>query len=175
MPTRPEDLGRANSALTARKYGQVTGQMPGHPLASSYAKSRAREQVPRQARDPCQSSVQPRRKPTERPSRRISPTLSGTSRRCLDRSWSHTSPEWPTPERSRAGRPAACSTSGARAALALRLPDVPATARRGVPHTVRAWFLGLNPQLDDHSPAQSIRDGDFRDVLVAARAFLAGG
>jgi hypothetical protein len=43
------------------------------------------------------------------------------------------------------------------------------------PHTVRAWFLGLNPQLDDQSPAQSIRDGQFRDVLVAAKAFLAGG
>ena len=43
------------------------------------------------------------------------------------------------------------------------------------PHTVRAWFLGLNPQLDDESPAQSIREGDFRDVLVAAKAFLAGG
>ena len=43
------------------------------------------------------------------------------------------------------------------------------------PHTVRAWFLGLNPQLDDQSPAQSIREGDFRDVLVAAKAFLAGG
>ncbi len=43
------------------------------------------------------------------------------------------------------------------------------------PHTVRAWFLGLNPQLDDQSPAQSIREGDFRDVLVAARAFVTGG
>jgi hypothetical protein len=43
------------------------------------------------------------------------------------------------------------------------------------PHTVRAWFLGLNPQLDDQSPAQSIREGDFRNVLVAARAFLAEG
>jgi hypothetical protein len=42
-------------------------------------------------------------------------------------------------------------------------------------HTVRAWFLGLNPQLDDQSPAQSIREGDFRDVLVAAKAFFAGG
>lgn len=42
------------------------------------------------------------------------------------------------------------------------------------PHTVRAWFLGLNPQLKDHSPTQSIRDGDFRDVLVAAKSFLAG-
>ena len=43
------------------------------------------------------------------------------------------------------------------------------------PHTVRVWFLGLNPQLDDQSPAQSIREGNFRDVLVAAKAYLAGG
>jgi hypothetical protein len=42
------------------------------------------------------------------------------------------------------------------------------------PHTIRAWFLGLNPQLDDQSPAQCIREGSFRDVLVAAKAFLAG-
>ena len=43
------------------------------------------------------------------------------------------------------------------------------------PYTVRAWFVGLNPQLDDESPATAIRDGRTRDVLVAARAFLAGG
>lgn len=43
------------------------------------------------------------------------------------------------------------------------------------PHTVRAWFLGLNPQLDDESPAESIRKDMFREVLVAAKAFLAGG
>jgi hypothetical protein len=43
------------------------------------------------------------------------------------------------------------------------------------PHTVRAWFVGLNPQLDDVSPAESIRNGMFREVLVAAKAFLAGG
>ncbi|HEY3829960.1 MAG TPA: hypothetical protein VGL57_12245 [Solirubrobacteraceae bacterium] len=43
------------------------------------------------------------------------------------------------------------------------------------PHTVRAWFLGLNPQLDDESPAQSIHEGNSRGVLVAAKAFLAGG
>lgn len=45
---------------------------------------------------------------------------------------------------------------------------------RESPDTVRAWFLGLNPQLDDQSPAQSIREGGFRDVLMAAKAFLAG-
>ncbi|HEY1457870.1 MAG TPA: hypothetical protein VGF15_05075 [Solirubrobacteraceae bacterium] len=43
------------------------------------------------------------------------------------------------------------------------------------PHTVRAWFVGLNPQLDDESPAVAVRDGRTRDVLVAAKAFLAGG
>lgn len=43
------------------------------------------------------------------------------------------------------------------------------------PHTVRAWFLGLNPQLDDESPAESIREGMFREVLMAAKAFIAGG
>jgi hypothetical protein len=43
------------------------------------------------------------------------------------------------------------------------------------PHTVRAWFVGLNPQLDDESPAAAIRDDRARDVLVAAKAFLAGG
>lgn len=43
------------------------------------------------------------------------------------------------------------------------------------PPTVRAWFVGLNPQLDDDSPANAIREGRFKDVLVAARAFLAGG
>jgi hypothetical protein len=35
--------------------------------------------------------------------------------------------------------------------------------------------VGLNPELDDQSPAQSIREGQFRDVLVAAKAFNAVG
>ena len=43
------------------------------------------------------------------------------------------------------------------------------------PHTVRAWFVGLNPQLDDESPAAAISEGRTRDVMVAAKAFLAGG
>ena len=43
------------------------------------------------------------------------------------------------------------------------------------PHTVRAWFVGLNPQLDDESPAAAIREGRTRDAVVAAKAFLAGG
>lgn len=43
------------------------------------------------------------------------------------------------------------------------------------PYTVRAWFVGLNPQLDDESPATAISEGRTKDVLVAAKAFLAGG
>lgn len=42
-------------------------------------------------------------------------------------------------------------------------------------HTVRAWFLGMNPQLNDLSPANVIADGRYGDVLAAAKAFLAGG
>jgi hypothetical protein len=42
-------------------------------------------------------------------------------------------------------------------------------------HTVRAWFIGLNPQLDDIAPAQAIRDDKIRDVVVAAKSFTLGG
>ncbi|MDB5077278.1 MAG: hypothetical protein JWO42_3457, partial [Chloroflexi bacterium] len=43
------------------------------------------------------------------------------------------------------------------------------------PQTVRAWFMGLNPQLDDISPATALHDGRFAEALAAARAFVAGG
>lgn len=43
------------------------------------------------------------------------------------------------------------------------------------PYTIRAWFIGLNPQLDDVSPAQAIQTGQLRDVLIAAKAYIAGG
>jgi hypothetical protein len=42
-------------------------------------------------------------------------------------------------------------------------------------HTVRAWFIGINPQLDDQAPADAIRDGRLQDVWVAAQAYIAGG
>jgi hypothetical protein len=42
-------------------------------------------------------------------------------------------------------------------------------------HTVRAWFIGLNPQLDDTSPAQALHDDQLRDVLIAAKSFTLGG
>ena len=43
------------------------------------------------------------------------------------------------------------------------------------PHTVRAWFIGLNPQLDDIAPAEALREGRLREVLVAAKSFALGG
>lgn len=47
------------------------------------------------------------------------------------------------------------------------------------PSVVQAWFQGLNPHLDDRSPARLLREGDLAEVgapvLAAARAFLVGG
>ncbi len=43
------------------------------------------------------------------------------------------------------------------------------------PQTVRAWFIGLNPQLGDVSPAETIRKGQIQEALAAARAFVVGG
>jgi hypothetical protein len=43
------------------------------------------------------------------------------------------------------------------------------------PQTVKAWFIGLNPQLDDTSPAQAIHDGQLKEALSAAKAFTVGG
>lgn len=47
------------------------------------------------------------------------------------------------------------------------------------PSAVQAWFQGLNPHLEDRSPARLLRDGDLNEVgplvLAAARAFLVGG
>jgi hypothetical protein len=44
---------------------------------------------------------------------------------------------------------------------------------------VQAWFQGMNPRLDDVSPARLLRDGDLEQVgpviLAAARAFAAEG
>jgi hypothetical protein len=42
-------------------------------------------------------------------------------------------------------------------------------------HTVRAWFIGLNPQLDDVSPARALHDDQLREVVVAAKSFTLGG
>lgn len=41
--------------------------------------------------------------------------------------------------------------------------------------TARAWFIGMNPELDDVSPAETIHRGDIKNALAASRVFLAGG
>ena len=43
------------------------------------------------------------------------------------------------------------------------------------PRIVKAWFIGLNPQLDDVSPAETIHEGKLKEAKAAARAFVAGG
>ena len=57
--------------------------------------------------------------------------------------------------------------------LALLITD------RDHPHVAQAWFQGLNPQLDDRSPARLLREGDLSEVgpelIAAARAFVVGG
>ncbi|THJ65632.1 hypothetical protein E8P82_11720 [Arthrobacter echini] len=44
---------------------------------------------------------------------------------------------------------------------------------------VQAWFMGMNPQLDDVPPARLLREGRLEDagpaVLATARAFAAAG
>jgi len=47
---------------------------------------------------------------------------------------------------------------------------------RGV---AQAWFQGLNPQLEDRSPARLLREGQVSavgpEIIQAARAFVVGG
>lgn len=52
-------------------------------------------------------------------------------------------------------------------------------AERDSRHVVRAWFQGMNPQLEDVPPARLLREGHIdeaaQSVLAAARAFAAAG
>jgi hypothetical protein len=54
-----------------------------------------------------------------------------------------------------------------------------AIANADSPEVARAWFQGLNPQLDERSPARLLREGDLDEVgpavVAAERAFLVGG
>jgi hypothetical protein len=65
--------------------------------------------------------------------------------------------------------------------LRLRLALQVATLIAGVDgrEVAQAWFQGLNPQLDDRSPARLLREGELDEVgplvVAAARAFLVGG
>jgi hypothetical protein len=62
-----------------------------------------------------------------------------------------------------------------RVALQVALPLAEAES----PEIAQAWFQGLNPQLDDRSPARLLREGELDEVgpavIAAARAFLIGG
>jgi hypothetical protein len=62
-----------------------------------------------------------------------------------------------------------------RVALQVALPLAEAESAQ----IAQAWFQGLNPQLDDRSPARLLREGDLDEVgpsvIAAARAFLIGG
>jgi hypothetical protein len=39
--------------------------------------------------------------------------------------------------------------------------------------TIRAWFIHLNPRLDDTMPAEAIREGKLQEALYAAQALIA--
>jgi hypothetical protein len=69
--------------------------------------------------------------------------------------------------------------SDAEARLREALTVALTIASREEPRTVQAWFQGLNPQLDDRSPARLLRDGELGEVgpevRHAARAFVVGG
>jgi hypothetical protein len=43
------------------------------------------------------------------------------------------------------------------------------------PETVRAWFLGMAPELNDTAPARAVHDGRLPQAMNAARAFIAHG
>jgi hypothetical protein len=64
-----------------------------------------------------------------------------------------------------------------RLRLAYRVASL--IAEHDSPSVVRAWLMGLNPQLDDRSAARLLREGDLDEVgpqvLSAARAFVSGG
>ncbi len=64
-----------------------------------------------------------------------------------------------------------------RLRVALQIAD-PIAAADGE-RVAQVWFQGLNPQLEDRSPARLLREGDLDEVgpavIGAARAFLAGG
>ena len=65
----------------------------------------------------------------------------------------------------------------ARLRLALQIALL--IARYDNARVAQAWFQGLNPQLDDRSPARLLREGELEEVgplvLSAARAFVSGG
>ena len=43
------------------------------------------------------------------------------------------------------------------------------------PDVVRAWFMGMNPQLNDLTPVEALAESRSREVMAAARAFVNAG
>ena len=69
--------------------------------------------------------------------------------------------------------------AGVKQRLRVALQVALVIAEADGPEIAQAWFQGVNPQLDDRSPARLLRDGDLEEtgpaVVGAARAFLIGG
>lgn len=42
-------------------------------------------------------------------------------------------------------------------------------------HVARAWFIGMNPELEDDSPIEQLAAGNARAVLAAARSYVNAG
>jgi hypothetical protein len=43
------------------------------------------------------------------------------------------------------------------------------------PATIRSFMFGMNPVINDNSPAMAIHEGDFKGAMDAARNWVAGG
>lgn len=41
-------------------------------------------------------------------------------------------------------------------------------------HVARGWFIGCNPRLAEKTPVMALRDGQIKDVIDAATAFVEG-
>lgn len=41
--------------------------------------------------------------------------------------------------------------------------------------TVKSWFIGMNPELDDVAPVEAIRNGQLKDAMIAAHVFFVYG
>lgn len=73
------------------------------------------------------------------------------------------------------------STTGSRptsqddARLRDTLQVIDLLVSREAPSVARAWFMGMNPRLEDESPAEALAEGRTREVMAAARAFINAG
>lgn len=61
--------------------------------------------------------------------------------------------------------------SETRLRAALQVADL--LLERTAPGAVRAWFVGMNPYLEDRAPAELLAEGNATPVLQAARAYMA--